>query len=472
MSRIQVESRKKLTKSFFSLFDCDTLPSEKTLFSFLKKNGLGGFVNENEEVKRFFNAREAIIFCLPASKKISDDFRNKLKLFLQTTRADVHVYWAQKSSNHSEYFAWHIQITKDARNMISNAIDALYWVALSLLISFVENGMPSYVARFKNWQENNPSVTKKLLNSIPHMNSALFYAEQGLIILKMDWPQKNIIDRFISSRKQKLPLTTSLRIFALCYILYSQDYASLDSLQKYASLPLARLPLVYGLQTLTSYVANVNQEFVKCILFFLCPLFSTSCHVAFQLCFTTRDDSLQRNIVSEWTAIMTREAIKLPIFVVGMALFFISIRLIEKLLHQSLMNSERNRSGFLAMGFLIVRSLMDYAESNLTRAQSAENYILFFMREKCKNPCHLELKNSWLSRFMQKIFLNQQTFSVQANNRDLTTQCTTTITREGPCDNFTLSCQSLFRPLFNASQYALTIPPVTEVHPAQQVRRC
>lgn len=458
-------SREEIEKNFLSLFDCDTLPNRVELFSFLKQNGLGGFVDENEKLKRFNNAHNGFIFCLPTSFNQSADFNEKLNLFLQTNDVNVILYWAQRSSSDpSSYTAWRIEIIKNERAMHSHTIDTLYWVALSLLISFVKNDIPSYVACFKQWRENNPSVTTKLLRFIPYIHGRLFLAEQVLTILKMDWPQKNITDRFVSARIQKFQPTTFLEIAVLSYILYSQDYTSLT-----------RLPLIYALQTLTSRVTkNVDQDIVKFILFLLCQLFSTGCHVAFQLYSTTPGDSLHRNRLSEWMTVMTKEVFKIPIFMVGIIIFYILIHLSEKLLRQQWTNTERNQLGFRAMGFLGVSFFIADAEEKWIRAQSAENYILFLMREACKNTCELTIKSSWLGRFVQKTLSNQQTLFVEANNRGSTTQCTTTIEHESlHCDRFTLFCQSRFWPILNASKHALVATtPVIEVYPMQQYERC
>lgn len=468
-------SRKATKEKFLRLFDCDMLPNFAELSLFLKKNGLGGFVDRHVKEARFENEnKENFIFCLPVSEAESNDFNEKLDTYLKKHDVKMILYWMQQAVSDDLdppcYDAWRIEITRAGKAANRVAAGDLYWAALNLLISFVENDIPSYATRFEPWQENNPRISTRLLRSISCIHY-VFFAEQALTILKMDWPRKNTLDRFLS-RTHQFQLITFLKIAAASfYFFYNQDYKLL-----------AHLPLALALQTFTSWITDTNHDIIRTFLFLSCQLLSTGFYTAVQLYSVTLGDSPHRTTLSEWTAIMAKEIIKIPIFIVGMFVFSILISLAEKLLLQQWTKSKRNQSGFRAMGFLSVQFfLMSFIEEKWTLARSAESFILAVMRIACeKNSCESTIQNSGIDRSMQQTLFRQQTLVVENKGNETITTCEANITHSklSHCDYFDVSCRttnfsssplnesrSLSAPLFTKGEYIRCEPNVTNDQP-------
>ena len=474
------QSRSQLTRRFFTLFECTHLPSHSQLFSFLEEYKLTCFITQKAQTKLTIKEDTADridrhIFFLPIDTHFSDDFTEKLCEYLKQTNAPIILYWTWQLLENKSYVALRITIQcLDASIALQTEIlnpigaqftiapvqrlrhqlqrnfedyrivlvgnsdvfapvigDTLYWTALSLLIKLAHDDSEVYRYRFKEWYQKNQSMLyyakEHALNLAPYVHRHLFYIEQAVCILNIDFLRnlrchytpawiktvsslsQGFITQFIPTPLKNISLKNALRVFILCGVLidvfrqlkyaYSpkwlEDGLSLSqciadefiptllkntllntALRIFAfcggnEITLKHCSLVFLFSYLPTQIKKIAPAgHIALVIFYFGQLFSTACHLGINLYTQLPGDLTQRDIIApryifEWMSIMSKGMITLLIQLISIRIFFELSFIIEKLIHRPIINTPNNQPGFHAIAFFMVQFFISSIEKEL-----------------------------------------------------------------------------------------------------------
>lgn len=515
----QRQSRAQLTRLFNTAFPGTDLVDDNALGVFLQQHDLGCFINSEALLKPIITRDERgtqfQLFCLPSSANISADFIEKLSRFIPQSLCPVFIYWSWQISENENCVALRISLMRQQESCktiqfdveILNPIvhhffvspieqfindlkiqlrdyqffpkqpfaamseplvgDTRYWSALSLFLRLIQDA-DGYRTDFVAWQEKNKSIQRKmltyvdpLLNAAPLVHAPLFYGEQCAAILKMICAQK-IDSPWISLLDKNTDFFRILRASVLCYVSYTawdmNDYAML-----------VHIPLVLGFQLLTSFLNKKSLGgLAQIVLFYFCHLMMAGSTTAFHFYMRMPGTPTQRTIVAsryifQWVQEMIKEMLKLFIRFPSMMLCFFCF---EKMLDQKTMQLPENQAGLLAIAVLMVQFMISwiggylFEYKNWEMAQNAEEQVLNFIDQTCREPCHLTIKSALPMRLVQQAFCSEQEIQFSMGSPSATTECALRISGNttSKCSDYQLACTSrFFTKVIDAASEAATL---------------
>lgn len=294
-----------------------------------------------------------------------------------------------------------------------------------------------------------------VLELVPHLSPSLFHLERLLSISQMDHFKK-----YIGEYNIPIPISL-LRISALSYFFYHAPYSTLAQI---------------------SFLFLFNKQTKN--LFFVSQLFFIGGQLALNLYNALPTTAFERDIAApgaffQWTAMMIKEFIKLPIYIIGINIFFFLTKIFSD---QKKWGKPNNQAGFYSIAFFLTQFTMLFVDGQLFEfdywksAQHAETELLQMANRDCKAPCELTIETSIFSRIWQQLISAEQKINIVAKQTDVTTECELIISAvNNTCFTYQPKCTSR---LFQATgsqdantKFALVVPK-TYTHPIQQYVSC
>lgn len=513
------KARRDITTCHQNKFKTAALPTENQLVTFLQTIELNFFSNTEKVVSirtKAVDGSALLLFCLPPSSVIADDFIEKLSKYLPQTTCAVTLYWPSRIEGTEEYIDFRLTFIRGEKEIkvkvnstypfshkgleqslnalkerLEEALlpeyilinetskeqqeahgDSLYWINLSLILAVTDEAEIYYQAYQKYLLRSSKEIVTLIkriatdaLSLAPYVSTPLFYAEQSITILNMTVLQERIANRVSSEFlvpiwAEKIPLRNLLRLSAIAFLFYEGNYIALSY-----------IPIAYGLQSLARGVSSrVSHAALHTSLSFCSHLLIVGAHRGYSLYCTLPSAPLQRAIAApryllDWSQSMSDQALNLFMRIPCMML-------ITFLLNLVLRNPDTDdQAGLLSISILIVQLLLllvqyhkpDIAQlikfSGWASRQNAEEKILNLFQQKCNDQRKFTIQSSIFSRVGQQALKNNQMLELEAEEvmgaTQAMTDCQLSIsTKNETCNYYQMRCQSRLFPAFNQSRTA------------------
>lgn len=465
-------ARKEKREQFFTQFGVSKLPYPDALIAFLSQYGMSCFLEENAAMQHISIEKDAtvekIIFCLPVSESIADDFIAKLAELMRRSTCNVILYFPRRlpevnialridiqrvggiahisstilyPSGMGDYQApidefasklgkhiavnWTTPETAMEKQVLCRVGDEGYWAALSLFLDLSQTDQ-RYQQAFIRWQATQQKTLQsaqqeavQLLHLVTYLYPPLYYGEQSRLIFAMPLVQQRLHYPCPPAWINDYPIKTTLDCLVLAFMIYQGDYFVLPNLL-----------LIYGLNKLSKRVTNVVEDSRgKITLFYLCQLFVFASRMAFTFYMALPETAIERSIVAprylfSWLAGVMEEGVKLSIKLFGLISFYCGM---NACLSESVLADPGNEAGFFAIAILLLEGMMPLLGACLPRfsgwqkLQFAEEEVLHFLGFICqRDHCTLNIETSLIWRLLQQALFSEQVLQITATNENRT----------------------------------------------------